>query len=71
MSRRDDEEVGKRPAALALGAALVDGTVRLLRGEERTWARRLFLFSNVYLALLFLAMIVDGVLIRGGAGGVP
>ena len=58
-------------AALVLGAALVAGAIRLLRGEERTWARRLFLFSNAYLALLFLAMIVDSVLIRGGAGGVP
>jgi protoheme IX farnesyltransferase len=58
-------------AALALGAALVAGAVRLLRGDERTWARRLFLFSNAYLALLFLAMIVDRVVIRGGGGAVP
>jgi protoheme IX farnesyltransferase len=53
-------------AALALGTVLIGHAVGLIRGAERAWARRLFLFSNLYLALLFTAMIVDRVIMHGG-----
>jgi protoheme IX farnesyltransferase len=46
-------------AALLLGAGLIGLAIKLLRGPEERWARRLFLYTNLYLALLFAAMIVD------------
>jgi protoheme IX farnesyltransferase len=52
-------------AALVLGGVLIAHAVQLLRGEEQRWARRTFLYTNAYLALLFLAMIVDSVVLRG------
>jgi protoheme IX farnesyltransferase len=52
-------------AALVLGGILVALALQLGRGPERLWARRLFFYTNAYLALLFLAMIVDSVVLRG------
>ena len=49
-------------AALALGLAFVWYAVRLVRatdGRRRTEARRTYLFSLAYLALLFVAVMVD------------
>lgn len=45
--------------ALLLGARFVHLAVRLWREESRQAARRLYYFSNAYLALLFLAMVLD------------
>jgi protoheme IX farnesyltransferase len=46
-------------SAAALGAALVVYAVRLLRDGTLRRARQMFMFCNLYLALLFLAMAVD------------
>jgi protoheme IX farnesyltransferase len=47
-------------AAVALGALLVGwGLAGFRRAASRAWARSLFLFSIVYLTLLFVALIVD------------
>jgi len=46
-------------ASLALGALFIAGAVVLLRRRDRRTALRLYLFSLLYLALLFAAMIVD------------
>jgi len=46
-------------AATVLGAAFVAGAVRLQRRPQRRLALRLYLFSLAYLALLFVAMVVD------------
>ena len=51
-------------AALVLGGLLIGCAIGLARGAERRWARRLFFYSNAYLALLFLAMIVDNVILK-------
>ncbi len=48
-------------AATALGGALVWGAWRLKRSTERQKARNLYLYSLLYLALLFGAMMADGV----------
>jgi heme o synthase len=67
-------------AALLLGGALLYYAVRLqqaagaspsaigasLSEPERYWARRLFFFSNAYLAFLFAAMLLDRVVLGGG-----
>jgi protoheme IX farnesyltransferase len=45
--------------ALGLGAAFLTLAVRLQRRPERRAALRLYLFSLLYLALLFTAMVVD------------
>jgi protoheme IX farnesyltransferase len=45
--------------ALALGGVLVYDAVRLLRERTQRAARRLYLYSLLYLALLFVAMVVD------------
>lgn len=45
--------------SLALGAALIGGAVRLLRHPSRGAALQLYLFSMLYLALLFGAMVAD------------
>jgi protoheme IX farnesyltransferase len=56
-------------SALLLGGLLIAGAVQLARGTaERLWARRLFVYTNIYLALLFLAMILDRVLLADGPG---
>ncbi len=46
-------------AALALGAWFVYLAIRLWRGASKPLARRLYVYSNAYLALLFLAMVID------------
>jgi heme o synthase len=46
-------------AALALGSGLIYMALRLQYDPGHGRARRMFLYSNVYLALLFLAMVVD------------
>jgi heme o synthase len=46
-------------AALSLGAVMIYMAFRLLRGDSKQWANRLFWFSNSYLALLFAVMAVD------------
>ncbi len=45
--------------ALALGAVFLYWAFRLLREQTQRAARRLYLYSLLYLALLFLAMVVD------------
>ncbi len=47
-------------SAGALGALFVAHGVALIRqGEQGPWARRTFTYSLLYLALLFLAMVID------------
>ena len=46
-------------ASVLLGLAFVAGAVHLYRRADRTSALRLYLFSLVYLALLFGAMVAD------------
>jgi protoheme IX farnesyltransferase len=45
--------------SIALGLAFIAGAVHLYRRADRTSALRLYLFSLVYLALLFGAMVAD------------
>jgi protoheme IX farnesyltransferase len=47
-------------AAVLLNAGLLRQSVKLYRQPDRPLARSLFKYSMVYLALLFLAMAVDG-----------
>ena len=51
--------VGYLIASMSLGAGFIYCAVRLLRGADRTWALRTYLFSLAYLALLFLSMPID------------
>jgi protoheme IX farnesyltransferase len=44
---------------MALGAAFIAGAVALYRRADRRSALRLYLFSLLYLALLFGAMVLD------------
>ncbi len=46
-------------AALALGGGFLYMAIKLLLDQRHGQARRTFLYSNLYLALLFLAMVVD------------
>jgi heme o synthase len=46
-------------ASMLLGFAFVAGAIRLYRRADRTAALRLYLYSLLYLALLFGAMVVD------------
>ena len=46
-------------AAAGLGAVLLARGIRLLRNHDRANARSMYLYSMLYLALLFLAMAVD------------
>ncbi len=46
-------------ASMSLGGAFIYGAVRLYRRADRQSALRLYLFSLLYLALLFAAMVVD------------
>jgi heme o synthase len=46
-------------ASIALGLAFIGGAVRLYRRADRRAAIQLYLFSMVYLALLFGAMVAD------------
>jgi protoheme IX farnesyltransferase len=45
--------------SLVLGAAFIGGSVALYRRADRRTALRLYLFSLLYLALLFASMVVD------------
>lgn len=45
--------------ALLLGSRFVYLAVKLLRDQSKATARRLYFYSNMYLALLFLAMVID------------
>ena len=49
--------------ALALGLWFVVLAARLIRDASKQSARRLYMYSNAYLALLFLAMVIDRSLI--------
>ncbi len=46
-------------AALLLGGWFLYLAFKILRDGSKKTVRRLYLYSNVYLALLFVAMIVD------------
>jgi protoheme IX farnesyltransferase len=46
-------------ASMVLGLAFVGGAVWLYRRPDRRTALRLYLFSMLYLALLFAAMVID------------
>ena len=46
-------------AALLLGGRFVFLALRLLRDQSKATARRLYVYSNAYLALLFLSMVLD------------
>jgi protoheme IX farnesyltransferase len=46
-------------ASLVLGALLIASAVALQRSADRRAALRLYLFSLLYLALLFVAMVAD------------
>ena len=46
-------------ASMSLGGVFIYGAVRLYRRADRKSALRLYLFSLLYLALLFAAMVVD------------
>jgi len=46
-------------ASMALGLAFIGGAVWLYRRRDRATALRLYLFSMLYLALLFAAMVLD------------
>ena len=48
-------------AAAALGAVFIWAAWRLFRAQTRQKARNLYLYSLLYLALLFGAMMADGV----------
>lgn len=48
--------------ALLLGAGFLFQTLRLLRETSKAAARRVFVYSNLYLALLFAAMVLDRML---------
>lgn len=45
--------------SLLLGALFIGGAILLVRRRDRTTALRLYLFSLLYLALLFAAMVAD------------
>ena len=45
--------------ALLLGGRFIYLAVKLLRDQSKATARRLYVYSNMYLALLFLAMVLD------------
>jgi protoheme IX farnesyltransferase len=51
-------------SALLLGAGMILEAVRLLREKTPQAARRTYKYSTFYLALLFLAMIIDQILSR-------
>lgn len=52
-------------AALALGGRFIYMAVKLLRDAGHGQARRMFMYSNIYLALLFCAMVIDRLLPLG------
>ena len=46
-------------AALLLGGWLVVLSIQLMRDKSKRTARRLYKYSSLYLALIFLAMVID------------
>jgi protoheme IX farnesyltransferase len=50
-------------AALVLGGWHVVEAVRVYRQQSKAAARRLYKFSTAYLALLFMAMMIDRALL--------
>jgi heme o synthase len=46
-------------ASMVLGLSFIGGSIRLYRRADRRSALRLYLFSLLYLALLFGAMVLD------------
>jgi protoheme IX farnesyltransferase len=46
-------------ASIVLGAGMIGGAVVLQRRADRRSALRLYLFSLLYLALLFATMVAD------------
>jgi len=46
-------------SAIALGVGLMIYAVRLLKNGSARRARQMFMYTNMYLALIFLAMAVD------------
>jgi protoheme IX farnesyltransferase len=50
--------------ALALDSGLIYMALRLFYDQGHGQARRMFMYSNIYLALLFLAMVVDRLAVR-------
>jgi protoheme IX farnesyltransferase len=46
-------------AALMMGIGLLVASVRLLRQADKAMARRVYRYSTTYLALLFIAMLID------------
>jgi heme o synthase len=50
-------------ASMTLGALFIYGAIRLYRRADRRSALQLYLFSLLYLALLFVAMVVDSALV--------
>lgn len=54
-------------AAVVLGAVFVAIAFQLFRDGSRLWARRMFMYSNYYLALLFAAMVADMFVGKGGS----
>jgi protoheme IX farnesyltransferase len=46
-------------AAIALGGRFLYDAIRLMRDDTKTYARRMFKFSLVYLALMCTAMVLD------------
>jgi protoheme IX farnesyltransferase len=51
-------------SAVLLGAGLIYMAVWLLREPTKALARAMYKYSSTYLALLFLAMIIDRILVN-------
>ena len=51
------------PIAAVLGLILIGLAIRLIRRADKATARGLYKYSSLYLALLFLAMIFDRLLL--------
>ena len=51
-------------AALLLGGWFIYLAVKIMRDGSKATARRLYIYSNAYLALLFLAMVIDTSVLR-------
>ncbi len=56
-------------SAVALGLILLWLALRLIRRADKAAARALYKYSSLYLALLFLAMIFDRLLLKSGQAG--
>ncbi len=51
--------------AIVLGALLVILSIGVYRYLDRVWAMRVFRYSSLYLALLFLGLVIDRALFMG------